>query len=403
MTGKRRANSAIQPALVAGIRVMHVIPWPVYGGPHNEALTLGLQAARMGWSLTVVVPRDADAAALRLQTRGIKVFRLQLTRLRRTRSAFYWLLYPLRFLIDVWRLARLMRREEVDVVEGSSVNVQAALAARLAGAGVVWRLADVSSPMILRRAVGLLVPDLADAILVNGYATLDEYPGLAKAADKVTVYYPMIDDAAFRNLGSRINPGGTMIIGMVANINPDKGIDVFVEAAGILSRRNDLQFVLVGEEHETHREYARRCHARVGELCLQSRFEFAGRRSDVADHMRHMDVFVISSDREGSTTTAIEAMASGLPVVATNVGAVGEVVANGETGLLVPPRDPMALATAVQVLLDDKHLRARFAIEGRRRFEHHFAMTEALSTRASVYGRVAENSTPSREAYQVRS
>ncbi len=127
-----------------------------------------------------------------------------------------------------------MRREEVDVVEGSSVNVQAALAARLAGAGVVWRLADVSSPMILRRAVGLLVPDfLADAILVNGYATLDEYPGLAKAADKVTVGCPMIDDAAFRNLGSRINRGGAVIIGMVANINPDKGIDVFVEAAGI--------------------------------------------------------------------------------------------------------------------------------------------------------------------------
>lgn len=370
--------------------MMHVVPWPVYGGPHNEALTLGMQGAREGWRLTVVLPPDGDSAALRFEARGIKVVRVPLTRLRRTRSASYWMSYPLRFLIDVCRLARLMRREQIDLVEGSSVNIQAAIAARLVGAAVVWRLADVSSPMLLRRAIGLLLPYLADAILVNGHATVREYPGLSRAAGRMTVYYPMIDDAAFEDAQAIVpRQPGTLVIGMVANINPDKGIDVFVEAAGLLARRTELEFVLVGAEHDTHREYARQIHQRVKELGLDGRFEFIGERSDIAVMMRQMDVFVISSHREGSTTTAIEAMASSLPVVATNVGAVGEVVADGETGLLVQPGDPAALAAAVEALVEDEQLRTSLAVAGRKRFDDQFALPRALAKRALVYRRAA--------------
>jgi Glycosyltransferase len=283
-----------------------------------------------------------------------------------------------------------MRREQIELVEGSSVNIQAALAARLVGAAVVWRLADVSAPMLLRRAIGLLLPDLADVILVNGHATVPEYPGLSRAAGRVTVYYPMIDDAAFEDAQVIVpRQPGTLVIGMVANINPDKGIDVFVEAAGLLARRAELRFILVGAEHDTHREYARRIHERVRQLGIESRFEFTGERSDIASLMRGMDVFVISSNREGSTTTAIEAMASCLPIVATNVGAVGEVVADRETGLLVPPADPRAMATAVEALADDERLRTSLAVAGRKRFDGHFAVPVVLAKRALVYRRAA--------------
>ena len=244
--------------------------------------------------------------------------------------------------------------------------------------------------MLLRRAIGLLLPDLADEILVNGHATVAEYPGLMRAAGRVTVYFPMIDDAAFEGAqGIAPHQPGTLVIGMVANINPDKGIDVFVEAAGLLARRTELEFVLVGAQHDTHREYARQIHERVRQLGIDSRFEFIGERSDIAVLMRRMDVFVISSNREGSTTTAIEAMASCLPIVATNVGAVGEVVADRETGLLVPPADPRAMATAVEALVDDEQLRTSLAVAGRKRFDGHFAVPVALAKRALVYRRAA--------------
>lgn len=372
------------------VSMMHVVPWPVWGGPHNEALTMGLQGTHEGWRLSVVLPRDGGSAADRFRARGMNVVMVPLTRLRRTRSPRYWMLYPMNFLVDVWRLARLMRREHVDIVEGSSVSIQAAIAARLVGAVVVWRLADVSSPMMLRRVLGVLMPYLADAILVNGRATVPQYPGLCRAAGRVAVYYPMIDEAAFASpeaIPSR--QPGTVVVGMVANINPDKGIDVFVEAAGLLALRPELRFILVGAEHDTHREYARQIHERVRQLGLDRCFEFTGERSDVAVLMRRMDVFVISSHHEGSTTTAIEAMASRLPVVATNVGAVGEVVADRETGFLVPPGDPVALAAAVEALVDDAQLRANFAVAGRKRFDDQFSLAVALCKRALIYRRAA--------------
>lgn len=370
--------------------MMHVVPWPVYGGPHNEALTIGTHGAREGWRLIVVLPRNGDSAAERFQARGIKVVRIPFTRLRRTGSASFWMSYPLRFLIDVCRLTQLIRREEIDLVEGSSVNIQAALAARLVGVAVVWRVADISSPMLLRRAIGLLLPHLVDVILVNGRATLPAYPGLSRAAGRMLVYYPMIDDDAFQDARAIVpRQSNTLVIGMVANINPDKGIDVFVEAAGLLARRDELHFILVGAEHGTHRRYARRIHERVRQLGLDGRIEFIGERSDIAVMMRRMDIFVISSHREGSTTTAIEAMASRLPVVATNVGAVGEVVADGKTGLLVQPSDPEALAAAIATLVDDEQLRTRLAVAGRKRFDERFAVTGALAKRAVVYRRAA--------------
>ena len=369
-------------------RVMHVVPWPVYGGPHNEALLIGMNADRKGWSLTTVLPQDGRAAARRLETQGLRVVQLPMTRLRRTRSLSYWACYPANFLVDVYRLARLMGRDRILLVEGSSVNLQPAIAARISGAAVVWRVADISAPALIRRAIGLLVPFLADAVLVNGRATLPAYPGLSRAAGRLSIYYPMIDDSAFNDMVLTPRVRGTEpVVGMVANINPDKGIEVFVEAAGLLAGRREVRFILVGAEHDTHRAYARRIRERVLELGLEDRFEFAGEQSNVGGWMRRMDVFVISSHREGTTTTAIEAMASSLPVVATMVGAVGEVVADGKTGLLVPPANPSALAAAVALLLDDDAYRRRLALEGRKRFEEHFALAGALSERMAAYRR----------------
>ena len=231
-----------------------------------------------------------------------------------------------------------------------------------------------------------VVPSLADVILVNGHATIGAYPGLRRVADRLTVYYPIIDEERFRP-GSARQSHSPVLVGMAANINPDKGIEVFVEAAALLARNDSVRFVLVGAEHETHRNYARRLRARVDELGLNGRFQFAGEQSDVATWMRDMDVFVISSNFEGSTTTAIEAMAVGLPVVATDVGAVGEVVIDGETGVLVPRGDHVALAAATERLANDPKLRSAYGAAGRRRFDERFAARASLGPRVALYRR----------------
>jgi len=286
---------------------------------------------------------------------------------------------------EIYRLARLIRRERIDVVEGSSVNIQAAVAARIAGVPCVWRLVDITVPSTLRRILALVLPYLVDEILVNGHATVDAYPGLQWSRVPVTVYYPMIDEDAFHPRSARSPKPVVHLVGTVANINPDKGIDLFVETCGRLAERTDVSFVVVGAEHETHAEYARRARERADELGVAERVAFVGEQIDVAAWMRRMDVFVVSSRREGTTTTAIEAMASGLPIVATNVGAVHEVVADRQTGYLVAPNDAGALARGIASLLDDPALRERIGSLARAEYERRFAMPGALAARLGAY------------------
>jgi glycosyltransferase involved in cell wall biosynthesis len=369
-------------------RILHVIPWPVFGGPHNEALLIGSNAPPDAWSVIALLPPEADQAARRFEAKDVTVRRLPMTRLRQTAAPFFWLKYPFRLVADIHRLARFIRRERIDLVEGSSVNLQAALAARLTRTACIWRLVDISIPSPLRRLVALVLPYLADEILVNGNATARAYPGLLRSRVPVRIYYPMIDESTF-GPGSPERPHvGVDLVGTVANINPDKGIDLFVEACGRLAHRADVSFVVVGAEHDTHRAYALRARVRAKELGIAERVAFVGEQSDVAEWMRRMDVFVISSRREGTTTTAIEAMASGLPIVATNVGAIHEVVDDGRTGHLVPPGDPEALAVRIAGLLDDPARRQVIGFHARRDYERRFSLAGLLASRLDTYSRV---------------
>jgi glycosyltransferase involved in cell wall biosynthesis len=112
----------------------------------------------------------------------------------------------------------------------------------------------------------------------------------------------------------------------------------------------------------------------VARLGLESTVELLGTRTDVAELLAGADVFVLSSDSEGLPMSVLEAMAAGLPVVASAVGGVPEAVRDGETGTLVPPGDSAALAHALRRLVSDPALRDRLGEAGRRRVEREFSL-----------------------------
>ena len=118
---------------------------------------------------------------------------------------------------------------------------------------------------------------------------------------------------------------------------------------------------------------------------VAGRVEFLGARRDVPELLAAADLFVLSSRSEGLPISVLEAMAAGLPVVATNVGGVSELVVDGETGFLVPPADPRALAEAVGRLLRDPHLRHRFGAAGRRRAERRFDVARFHEAHVRLY------------------
>jgi glycosyltransferase involved in cell wall biosynthesis len=124
------------------------------------------------------------------------------------------------------------------------------------------------------------------------------------------------------------------------------------------------------------------------ELRLEDRVRFLGQRSDVADLLSACDVFILPSRHEGLGVAALEAMAAGRPIVATRVGGLAEAVVHERTGLLVPPEDPAALATALARLLRDPALRARLGAEGPARIAEGFRADDLVEAYERLYGEV---------------
>jgi glycosyltransferase involved in cell wall biosynthesis len=126
------------------------------------------------------------------------------------------------------------------------------------------------------------------------------------------------------------------------------------------------------------------------ELGLATHVRFVGEQEDVAPYLQEMEVYVQSSVAEGMPNSILEAMAAGLPVVATAVGGTPELVVDGQTGLLVPPRDPAGLAMALTTLLSDPTKAASFGRAGRDRVETYFTEAAILQRVEALLDRLVQ-------------
>jgi L-malate glycosyltransferase len=166
------------------------------------------------------------------------------------------------------------------------------------------------------------------------------------------------------------------VVLMVARLDPLKDHATAILAAEAARRRiPDLRLVLIGDGPERPR-----IESLVRERSLQERVRFLGLRNDVSRLWAGADIALLSSISEGIPLTILEAMASWLPVVSTNVGGVGEVIVDGENGLLAPSRDAEALAGQLIRLAVDSDLRKRLAASGRRRVEETFGQDRMMNS-----------------------
>jgi glycosyltransferase involved in cell wall biosynthesis len=153
----------------------------------------------------------------------------------------------------------------------------------------------------------------------------------------------------------------TRLVGFVGRLNWAKDLATLVDAFALVrQRRADVALVLVGDGDERAALQARVAAAGIADAVV-----FLGDRSDVPALLQGFDLLALSSISEGYSIALLEACASALPIVATRVGGNGEIVADGVTGRLVPPRDPRALAEAVLGVLDDEPRRQAMAAAAR--------------------------------------
>lgn len=195
---------------------------------------------------------------------------------------------------------------------------------------------------------------------------------------KIDVFYNGIDLSAFPAPRRR---GGRARIALVACLREEKRIDVLIAAAPrVLARHPSAEFWVVGNGS---------CREQLVALAQQSgvseRFRFLGHRDDVPALLADADVFVLPSRSEAFPNAVMEAMAAGLPVVATAVGGIPELVADGHTGRLVPTGDPEALALALIELLDEPRRAAQLGLAARQRVEQMFSFDRMVDQFANLY------------------
>lgn len=156
---------------------------------------------------------------------------------------------------------------------------------------------------------------------------------------------------------------GEKVAGWAGRLTAIKDCGTFLRAAGLIGAMYpDARFLVAGDGEERNA-----LEQLAGESGLDGKVRFLGNRGDMPSVMAAMDVFVLSSRNEGFGRVLVEAMAAGVPVVATDVGGVAEVVEDGVSGLLVPPGDPECLAEAMRRLFEDEFLRNRLRENGRMR------------------------------------
>jgi glycosyltransferase involved in cell wall biosynthesis len=187
--------------------------------------------------------------------------------------------------------------------------------------------------------------------------------------------------AAKSRLGLR--PGG-LVVGAVGRLSPEKGFDLLIRSlARLVSDGFDVELMIAGEGGERPR-----LEGLVRELGLDGRVRLLGHRTDVTELYQAMDVYVLSSLREGLPNVLLEAMAMGVPVVATRIAGVPRLVADEVSGLLVDPGSPDGLAAGMSRLLSDPEARARLGQSGRRTVEESFSFRVRMEKIRAIYDQV---------------
>jgi glycosyltransferase involved in cell wall biosynthesis len=363
----------------------------VHGGAERLAadIATGLDPARFAATLCVTrwsdpaharapevaerVRRDAEAAGVRF---------LGLTRGSRRDLA-------------AWRpLVGLLRSGGADVVHGHMFgsNVWAVVLGRLAGVPVViahehsWAFTgDRARRLVDRHVIGRG----ADAVIACSEEDRRRMVEVERIPAERVLFVPngitAREPAPGRDVRGELGiPSGALVVGSVGALRPEKRFDVLLRAAARLTPSwPGLRVVIAGAgpEHE-------RLAGLAVALGLADRVTLLGARTDVPDVLRACDVAVNCSDFEGTPLSVLEYMEAGLPVVASRVGGLPSLIGDGVHGLLVPRRDPAALAAALAALLADGERRRAMGAEGRRRRREEFDLAVMVDRLQDLYERL---------------
>jgi glycosyltransferase involved in cell wall biosynthesis len=292
--------------------------------------------------------------------------------------------------LELPRFARVLREERCAVLHAhlvgtlrSTKGLMAACTARVPAVVATQHL--YGAPSTGRQAAKQrMVSRLVDRYIAVSHAMARELGEHVMKPDDVVVVHNAIETAAFQQPAGEATAGDDArpVVLALARLHHRKGIADLLTAASMLPHAI-IRVAGEGPERLSLERLAEK-------LGVAERVQFLGTRTDVADLLRGCTLFVLPSLAEGLPVSVIEAMAAGRPVVATDIGGTNEIVVHGETGLLVPPADPLALAGAIARLLADPQLQREMGAAGQRRVERLFSAGAMVDRIEELYEEVLD-------------
>jgi len=363
------------------IHIMHVTFGLSMGGSENRLVNLINTSDSNIFNFSICCLTQSGIMATRLKRKDIKIFELH----RKGKGYLLWL-----------RLALLFCKERIDIVHTHGWSgFDGVIGAKLARV-----------PIIIHSEHGKDIEDIycikkrkiwgrkLISCLVNQLVTVSEEikDSLVKTVKiptkKILTIYSGVDIQRFNIKIDKIKKkeeigikGKNLVIGTVGRLDPIKDYNTLLYCAKeVLNEFPDLKFLFVGDG-----PVRRDLEKLATKLGLQEKVIFVGERMDIPELLNIMDIFVLPSLSEGLSNTILEAMASGLPVVATRVGGNPELIVDGETGFLVPPTDYQSLSKVIIQLLKDTSLTKRMGLAGQERVKKQFSLSKMVNSYEKLY------------------
>jgi glycosyltransferase involved in cell wall biosynthesis len=290
---------------------------------------------------------------------------------------------------------RLLEKIDPDVVQVNGwFTFHPSIAATNLNIPVLWYLPDMMVPKPLVYPTRPIIRRYGTKVVTASHA-VSEY--FFNDPSSVSVIYPPVNITRFNEENTQRKcidqlrnelkiPKEEPISGTIGNISPNKGHEYLIQSiASIVEHYPNARLVIVGSPLESQDQYYKSLQNQASKLNIEENVIFAGYREDVASLLSIFDVFAFPSLNEASPQAILEAMAMEVPVVATDVGGVPELIVDRESGILVPPKSPSLLSKMILELLEDNSFREQLGRNARKRVESRFSIERCANNFKQAY------------------
>lgn len=369
------------PAIKDKTRVLHLITGSFIAGAENVILTVaeGMKGSQFESEICTLTPtgdlhKKANQIAIKSYALGYKNI-LSLPKI-------------------IIKLMLLLYKNKYDIINTHlpQASVIGIIISRLRGIPYIIETRHYSDYMYkysnrINQWLDKKTVNMADHVIVVSHAgkvVLMNREGVKE--EKISVIYNGINISKFSSnhriqIRKQLGIDNKMVLTFTASYHPRKGHKYLLESVGMLKKKYpDVIILLIGDGI-----LKANLEALTKQLHLEDNVRFLGYRTDIPELLNATDIYVHSSVEEGFGIAIIEAMAAGLPVIATNVGGIPEIITHNKNGILVPPEDPQALSSAMSDLIDHPDKRKTLAESGRRHVGANFTDETMVNKYREVY------------------